>query len=429
MKCKMFNKMMATVCSVATVAGCVLGSGGIEVLADESSTLSLMTATSWNTDALLKGISLYEDTTGNKVEMEVIPDDQISDLIKTRLATNADVPDVIAFHDGPFTSQQIVNYFEPLEGEWIGKLNEEHLDKKYKEKNGEVYRAPYGSLTTLGLIYNKQIMEDNNISLPIMSYTDLIAVCETLKSNGITPMSISNKENWTAQILGLDQNLSGLTAEEYEALKSGQLNYADVESLQKLLSNMVGLRDNGYINEDFMSTTMDMSIEDVATGECAMTPAGAWSYSVLETNFPDAVENVGMIPVPISDDSIYVNINTSSKFFWVTKNGKSGNSELGKDFVNFMMSDETMQAMYEVEPGICPIQGLEVKQNSWEKEMVGYSETIPYAKVIGELSGFSTGDFATPIQQLFGGKSVHDTLECWYDDCVQQNKAARTEGF
>ena len=88
-----------------------------------------------------------------------------------------------------------------------------------------------------------------------------------------------------------------------------------------------------------------------------------------------------------------------------------------------------MQAMYEVEPGICPIQGLEVKQNSWEKEMVGYSETIPYAKVIGELSGFSTGDFATPIQQLFGGKSVHDTLECWYDDCVQQNKAARTEGF
>lgn len=446
---KIFKRMLVTLVTAVMLTGSLSGCGtkaaegttGSSEQSDaaassetaeaeaESVTLSLFLPTTWNTDALLKGISMYEEATGNKISLEAVPDDQVGDLLKTRMATNVDVPDVIAYNN-LFTAAQTMAYLVPMDGEWIDKLNTEHLEAVYRlQEDGNVYCAPYGSATALGLIYNKQVMEDNGIEIPILSYSDLMEACEILKANGVTPFSISNKEAWTTQILGLDQNLSGFTAEEYAALKTGQLSYADVVHLQTLLSNMVSLKDNGYINEDYMSTTMDMSIEDVATGECAMTPAGDWSYSVLVTNFPDAADNVGMQPVPIMDDSIYVNIGTASKRFWVTKDGKAGNSEAAKDFVDFMMSDEVMQAMYEIEPGICPIQGLTVNQNSWNAEMVGYAQSIPYARVNGELNGFSTGDFGSSIQQLFGGKSVHEALEYWYDDCAQVNKAAGTEGF
>lgn len=410
----------------ASSSGSSTGGESSTVKEEGGKTLSMMLATTWNTDALAEGISMYEEATGNKIEVEAVPDDQLTDLLKTRLATTTDVPDIYAGNN-----IYMNDYFEPMDGEWIDKLVPTYLEGVYRADDGNVYGAPYGSATALGLIYNKEIMEQNNIELPIKSYSDWMDVCEKLQGAGITPVSISNKENWTAQILGLDQMPLAFTEEEVDKVVKGELAFKDVPGLKKLLTNMLSLKEKGYINEDYMSTTMDMSIEDVVTGECAMTPAGDWSYAVLQTNFPDDADNIGMIPIPIMDDSIYVNIGSSSKYFWVPKNGKSNDVEAAKDFVDFMLSDETMKAMYEVEPGISPMTDLDVKMTPWGEEMSGYAEEIPYAPIIKELSGFSfnVGNFAGSMQVMFGGKSVEETLEYWYDDCVNVNKAAGTEGF
>lgn len=413
--------------SMAAVLSLCMAAAVPTAVSAEGVTLSLSLPTTWNTDALAKGISLYEEATGNKIEMEAIPDDQFQQLMLTRLATKTDVPDLMA--GNPITSnEQTEMYFEELDGEWIAKIDPETLEKEYKI-NGKLYQAPYGSANALGIIYNKQILEENGIDVPIMNYSELMDACEKLKAAGVTPFSISNKEGWTAQILILGQWQAKMTEEEMEALKTGKLGYPEIDSLKTIFGNALSLKEKGYINEDYMSTTMDMSIEDVATGECAMTPAGDWSYVVLQQNFPDAVDNVGMIPSPMWEDGTYLNIGTSSKYMWVTKDGKSDNAEEAEAFVNFLMSDETIQAMFEIEKGICCLEGVEVEQNSWDNEMVGYSEKIPYASQNLSLSGFQYGDIATTVQQLFGGKTVDQALEYWYDDMVQQNKASKTEGF
>lgn len=435
LKKKVVSRMLTAICTVSLLTTGVVGFGvtaeakSEDASAEGGKTLSLMVCTSWNTDALAEGISLYEEETGNKIEVETVPDEQIADLVKTRLATKTDVPDILADSNG-YTGEQIKAYFEAYDGEWIDKLNPDHLETTYAlQEDGNIYMAPYGTATATGLIYNKKIMEENGISLPIMSYSDLLSACETLKNNGVTPISISNKENWTAQMLLNGQVWDDFTAEDFEALKTGKLSYVDKEALKEAFENTLNLKDMGYINEDFMSTTMDMSIEDVATGECAMTPAGDWSYAALSTNFPDAVDNVGMIPSPIFDEAPKVAIGTSSKYMWVPKDGKNGDVDTAKEFVDFLMSDETMQAMCKVEPGICTIQGLEVESNSWDKEMLTYAEDLEYTKVVAELNGFNTGSMHVAIQQMLGGKSVEDALAWWYDDCVQINKAAGTEGF
>lgn len=392
-------------------------------------TLSMIIATSWNTDALTAGIAAYEKETGNKIEIESVPDDQLTDLVSTRLATEADIPDIYVGND-EFVYDQIKTYFEPLSGDWIAKLDPTHLEAKYQRpEDNQVYAAPYGSSTALGLIYNKKIFADNGIQVPIMTFSDLLKACKTLKAAGVEPFSISNKEGWTAQILGLDQEWEGFTDDQFTALKEGKLNYKDVTSLQTLFSNMRKLVDMGYVNKDYMSTTMDMSIADVATGVSAMTPAGDWSFAAAKSNYPDQLDNIGMIPIPIRDESIYVNIGTSSKYFWATKKGKAGNPEAAKEFINYMMSDKTLQAMYAVEPGICPIQGLNVEQNAWDKEMLSYTSTIPYAKIYTQLAGFNTGDFAATVQSLFGGYTVDQALKFWYDDCAKKNKAEGKSGF
>lgn len=408
----------------ASSSGSSTGGESSTVKEEGGKTLSMMLATTWNTDALAKGISMYEEATGNKIEVEAVPDDQLTDLIKTRLATSTDVPDIYAGN-----TLYMDNYFEPLDGEWIDKLTPQFLEGKYRSTDGNVYGAPYGSCTLLGLIYNKKILEENEIEVPIMNYTDWMAACETLKSAGVTPVSLSNKEVWTSPILREDQFPTCFTEEELDSFIKGELAYKDIPRLKQVFTNMLSLKEKNYINEDHMSTTMDMALEDVATGECAMTPAGDWSYSVVQTNFPDEADNIGMMPIPIMDDSIYVNISHSSKYLWVPKSGKSNDVETAKDFVDFILSDETMKAMYEVEPGISPMQDLDVKMTPWGEEMLGYTETIPYVPVVKELSNFNCGDGGVPIQSMYSGKSVEETLEAWYENCKNVNKAAGTEGW
>lgn len=123
---------------------------------------------------------MYEESTGNKIKVEAVPDDQLTDLIKTCLATSTDVPDICAGND-----LYMDDYFVPFDGEWIDKLVATFLEEVYRSDDGNVYRAPYRSATTLGLIYNKKVMEENDIQLPIKSYSAWMDVCEKLQGAGV----------------------------------------------------------------------------------------------------------------------------------------------------------------------------------------------------------------------------------------------------
>ena len=47
----------------------------------------------------------------------------------------------------------------------------------------------------IGVVYNKDLFKQFNLSVPT-TFSDLKKVCETFKKNGITPFSVSIKDNW-----------------------------------------------------------------------------------------------------------------------------------------------------------------------------------------------------------------------------------------
>ena len=49
--------------------------------------------------------------------------------------------------------------------------------------------------TTTGIVYNKKIFNELNLSLP-QNYNEFLSLCQTLKENGITPLGIGGKDLW-----------------------------------------------------------------------------------------------------------------------------------------------------------------------------------------------------------------------------------------
>lgn len=427
---KISKKLLAVLCLLALcctlLAGC--GTGGST---GETVELSGILATSWDTDALEACLSKYEEETGNTITLEVIPDDQFTDLMTVRLSTESDVPDLF-FGNPIFTEEQTAKWFQPLDGmSFIKNLDQGHLVNKYQlALDGKLYGAPYGGASCLGLMYNKAIFKEAGVEVPLKSYDELLDACEKIKAAGYTPISFSNAESWTAQIMYLGNQFSLMSEDEQKALRAGTLSYADMPGYVEAFGNILNLLEKGYVNKDYMSTTMDMSIEDVATGECAMSPAGDWSFNPMITNHgEEAGDEVGMIPIPVYQDELYVNIGTSSKYVWATNTGDSTKEAAAKAFIEWMMSEENVQYYYEREPGICPQSNIEVSSNAWDTEMAEYAKTYPLTELSKTLQGFSGGDTGQPVQKLLGGYTVQEALEWYYEDCRQLNIAAGTPGF
>ncbi|CAK4868805.1 unnamed protein product [Aphanomyces euteiches] len=107
------------------------------------------------------------------------------------------------------------------------------------------------------------------------------------------------------------------------------------------------------------------------------------------------------------------------------------------DFINFIMSEKTMLAMYEIQPGV-NVLGYKTKASEWDLEMQAlidngtakardnFVEAPNNFKVGTPFNGGNVGGMA---QALFGGKDPVKLLTEMYNDSVKANKAAGIPGF
>lgn len=397
---------------------------------DSPVTLTFSTFNQWYNDGLKASIAKYEEISGNKVEVQVYPDDQFTNLIMTKMATG-DVPDIIGIHPNTTMWPALIDKVEPLEGEWADKLLPSTKANVVRESDGKVVSAPYGACSSLGATYNKKVFEDAGIQLPLKSYDELLDACEKLKQNGVTPIYMPNKDNWTAQIFMLCSLNSVFEKDSTlgEKIMANEIKPSQVPEIVDLCKRLVELKDKGYMNDDLNSATFDMGIAAVANGEAGMFLDGDWGYADYEKDYADQLSNIGFMPITLADDYIFADIGSSGYGLWVPTD--AAHKEAALEFVDIFMSEEVLQVMYEKIPGICPIEGYDVNMSSWNEEMLKYAETLPTQDDFkgSYLPGFNVGNFSNYIQAMLAGQSVEQALDDWYNDYAQLNKASKTPGF
>lgn len=184
---------------------------------------------------------------------------------------------------------------------WHDKFPEELIE--LVSKDGNIYSVPVNIHRGNVLWYNKQIFEENNLEPPT-TFDEFFEVAETLKSKGITPLALGDKEPWTASHLFETVLLGVLGPEDYKKLWTLEVTFDDprIREAAEIFKDMLA-----YVNEDHSSRNWQDASQLVGNGQAAMNVMGDWAkgYFVNDLNLK-VNEDFGYIETPGTDGEFMV---------------------------------------------------------------------------------------------------------------------------
>ncbi len=234
-----------------------------------------------------------EEDYGCEIEFQVVPDSEYSTLLKVKLSTS-EVPDVFEYNF-PTQNAEIgaAEYCEDLSNEeWVSRLVNPELIKD--PDDGKIYALPKESSSGyMAVYYNKEVLADCGIEDPHpKTYDEFVEILDTVKEkgNGVTPLLVTNKDNWTTQIFmtcGFPVILGDKAEETFQKILNNELKWTDVPEFQEVVQDYLDLIDAGYVNEDYLSAGYDMAAERIGEGEAAMYVINEpWAID-MASKYPD----------------------------------------------------------------------------------------------------------------------------------------------
>ena len=349
--------------------------------------------------------------------------EQYKSKIKTALAAG-DAPDLFYMWSGSFVGPFIdEGNILPLDSY----LNKETLDRlipgaidscKY---NGKIYSLPAYRFIA-NLYCNTELFKKAGAKIP-ETYDELLGSVERLRSNGIVPIVVGEKDRWPGMywydILAMRQagNPACRSALAVPMLFDGQ-EYKDAAA--KLLQ----LVENKAFNGDALNTSFNDMVNEFTRGNAAMMYQGNWVESdiedtkskvkgkVIAVQFP-TIRDGGGTPTEIYGgitDGYFININTQYKQdavnvleFISEKSGKNGylrGAGLScwkmEDFDKTQLFPLTKQTMQIMEKGTDFI--------SWWDTILPAADAETHKDLVAELfdSRLSPEEFVKRMSQLKG---------------------------
>lgn len=233
---------------------------------------------------------------------------------------------------------------------------------------------PY-SIMASSVIYNKEIFAAHGLEVP-RTWSELIAVCETLKSSGVTPFYATWKDDWTVGQGWFDYSVGGeLDTIDFFHKLSGQgtdVGAGSGVSFQKDFIRPVGkmmeLAEN-YVNKDAASRGYGDGNLAFAQGSAAMYLQGPWAFSEIAKTAPDL--QLGTFPLPMTenpDDSrVRVNVDLAA---WIPEASK--HKEAARDFLEYLYRPEIINAYNTSQLGFSPLKDAAGAPDPRVEGMVDY---------------------------------------------------------
>lgn len=218
------------------------------------------------------------------------------------------------------------------------------LVNQYATYPGRTSVLPY-SVQAASVIYNVEIFEQQGLEVP-QTWDELIAVCEALQAEGITPFYATFADPWTVGQGWFDYTVGGSidVAAFYERMRElgTEVGTDSDVSFQKTFAEpvqrMTELTDN-YVNSDAASRGYGDGNLAFARGEAAMYLQGPWAFSEIAKTDPDL--ELGTFPLPMTDDPadlrVRVNIDLAA---WIPE--VSPRQEEAREFLRYLFQQDVM---------------------------------------------------------------------------------------
>jgi len=181
--------------------------------------------------------------------------------------------------------------------------------------------------------YRPSIFDELGLTPP-ETWEEFLAVCDTLKENGYTPLAIGTKYRWTAAAWFDYLNMRVNGPEFHINLMLGKEKYDDPRVLEVFKYWRV-LLDNGYFLEDAAAYSWSEALEPMIKGEAAMYLMGDF----IRDSLPDDVEeDIDFFRFPIIDPAVPVGEDAPTDGFFIAAN--SQHPDAAKKFLAFLGSVE-----------------------------------------------------------------------------------------
>lgn len=286
--------------------------------------------------------------------------------------------------------------------------------------NGKIYGLPLESGVG-GVWYNKAIFAKYNLSVP-KTWDEFLNVCETLKKNGVSPLTGSMRDSWTGLQLYmyLVDRMGGESAFDNAANRRGSFSDEAFVKANQVILDMVK---KGYFNENALGVNWGEGQQLMASGQTAMYVMGSWLYGIL--NSMNADIEWGFFPFPTIEggkgDPSNLTGGLGAAF---SVSAKSKAKKEAVQFVKFLCSEQNQKEFFKMTNTFAATKSfMPDNAPATMKEVLGYmskannmqmwhDQVLPAAVASAELE---------MIQQLFGGVvSAKDAAKKLEDVAVQE---------
>ncbi|WP_240647324.1 ABC transporter substrate-binding protein [Paenibacillus nanensis] len=204
--------------------------------------------------------------------------------------------------------------------------------------DGRVYGAPE-VMHSDGLLYNKTMFDSFGLTVP-GTWDEFIALCETLKENGIIPVAMDAEWSTAQFFWGSIMSNNGADEEWTRRLERGDIPLSD-EKFVDAIRRHKEIIDRGFVPPNWTQLMHEQSKDLIGQGKAAMIMTGTWSLpSIMERN-PNYEIDFMMVP-GVERSVPNINIGT-----YRVINAKTNHPEEAKTFVAFMNSKANQERLAE----------------------------------------------------------------------------------
>jgi raffinose/stachyose/melibiose transport system substrate-binding protein len=212
--------------------------------------------------------------------------------------------------------------------------------------NGNIYALPL-SYTGIGVIYNKDIFNKQNITIP-KTYSKLKESIVILKNNNITPFSVCIKDSSSlGYLFSIVHNSTFVNKDEFNdwinSMNEGKGSF-NTQKMEEIFKFFDYYKNNG--GNKALDMTYNDQTSSFASGKSAMMIQEINSYQVSKSI--NSKLNAGFFPLNLTDDEsgskLYSGINS---VFVISAKSTPEKIDASKKFLSFVASSEGIKILVE----------------------------------------------------------------------------------
>ena len=372
-------------------------------------------------------IEEFEQETGIKINLQLIPAEQSTTVLQTKLAVD-EVPDLIQYNlASAVTDLNLERNFEILDNEpWVSRIQNPDVLSAFDHIYGFHVSQDTGMQ---GVVYNKDIFEELGLSIP-KNYEEFLAVCEAIKAAGYTPVFMPYKDAWAANIWPAAAFADWAAKNDptlFDDLNSNKKQWTDIPAFEEILEQQYQIYKLGYTNADVLADSYDMAVGKFLSKEVAMMFMGDWLIQNITSQDPSM--NIGLFAIPYAEDPSIGASPLGGQLF-IPK--KSKHIEEAKKYLEFIASPEIAQRIVDAESYVSNLSDVTTpEQPEYKQEII--DNYITPKKVTLTMDAHMIVDqneWYRNLQDQFTGMiTPKEALANWNEKFQELMKDKGAEGF